>query len=54
VPVARTTAELLAAWMLRELREELPQVMTVRLYETPTSYAEVTAADLQVDTPHER
>lgn len=58
VPVARTTAELLAAWMLRELRDELPQVVTVRLYETPTSYAEVTAADLAdqeaTDIPHER
>jgi 6-pyruvoyltetrahydropterin/6-carboxytetrahydropterin synthase len=46
VPVARTTAELLAVWMLRELREELPQVVAVRLHETPTSYAEVTADDL--------
>lgn len=46
VPVARTTAELLAAWMLRELRTDLPQVVAVRLYETPTSYAEVAAADL--------
>lgn len=46
VPVPRTTAELLAAWMLAELREELPQVVAVRLYETPTSYAEVNAADL--------
>jgi 6-pyruvoyltetrahydropterin/6-carboxytetrahydropterin synthase len=46
VPVPRTTAELLAAWMLRELREELPQVIAVRLHETPTSYAEVTVDDL--------
>lgn len=46
VPVARTTAELLATWMLSELRAELPQVIAVRLYETPTSFAEVTAADL--------
>mgnify|MGYP001439716238 CR=1 FL=1 len=54
VPVARTTAELLAAWMLRELRVELPQVVTVRLYETATSYAEVGAADLEIETLHER
>lgn len=46
VPVARTTAELLAAWMLGELRAELPLVIAVRLYETPTSYAEVTMNDL--------
>lgn len=45
-PVARTTAELLAVWMLSELHEELPQVVAVRLYETPTSYAEVTLDDL--------
>jgi 6-pyruvoyltetrahydropterin/6-carboxytetrahydropterin synthase len=46
VPVERTTAELLAAWMLRELRVELPQVVAVRLHETPTSFAEVTVDDL--------
>jgi len=46
VPVPRTTAELLAAWMLAELRAELPQVVAVRLYETPTSFAEVTTVDL--------
>lgn len=46
VPVERTTAELLAAWMLRELRAELPQVIAVRLHETPTSFAEVTVGDL--------
>lgn len=46
VPVERTTAELLAAWMLRELRAELPQIIAVRLHETPTSFAEVTVADL--------
>src|SRR5262249_6793379 len=46
VPVPRTTAELLAAWMLTELRAELPQVTAVRLYETATSFAEVTVADL--------
>src|SRR5258707_746307 len=45
-PVARTTAELLAVWMLRELRSELPQVWAVRLYETPGSFAEVTVDDL--------
>src|SRR5262249_25020640 len=46
VPVPRTTAECLAVWMLTEVRAELPQVIAVRVYETPTSYAEVTAADL--------
>ncbi len=50
VPIERTTAELLAAWMLAELREELPLVIAVRLYETPTSYAEVTVYDLE-DAP---
>jgi len=49
VPVPRTTAELLAGWILGELRAELPQVIAVRLYETPSSYAEVTAADLAGD-----
>jgi 6-pyruvoyltetrahydropterin/6-carboxytetrahydropterin synthase len=46
VPVPCTTAEFLATWMLTELRAELPQVAAVRLYETPTSYAEVTVGDL--------
>jgi 6-pyruvoyltetrahydropterin/6-carboxytetrahydropterin synthase len=49
VPVERTTAELLAAWMLRELCAELPEVCAVRLYETPTSFAEVTTGDLAGD-----
>ncbi len=49
VPVERTTAELLAMWMLRELRAELAEVRAVRLYETPTSYAEVTIDDLAGD-----
>lgn len=47
VPVERTTAELLATWMLRELREELPQVAAVRVAETPTSWAQVTVDDLR-------
>src|SRR5262245_23057302 len=46
VPVPRTTAEYLATWMLTELHAELPQVVAVRLYETPTAFAEVTLADL--------
>ncbi len=46
-PVARTTAELLAAWMLTEMREELPQVVAVRVSETPSSWAEVTVDDLR-------
>jgi|SRR5690606_10120908 len=47
VPVAVTTAEVLAGWMLLTLREELPSVVKVRVYETPTSYAEVSVADLE-------
>jgi 6-pyruvoyltetrahydropterin/6-carboxytetrahydropterin synthase len=46
-PVERTTAELLAAWMLAEMREELPQVVAVRVSETPSSWAEVTVDDLR-------
>lgn len=45
-PVERTTAELLAAWMLAEMREELPEVTAVRVSETPSSWAEVTVDDL--------
>ena len=47
VPVPVTTAENLAGWMLQTLREELPSVVRVRVYETPTSYAEVSVADLE-------
>jgi 6-pyruvoyltetrahydropterin/6-carboxytetrahydropterin synthase len=47
VPVERTTAELLAAWMLAEMRAELPQVVAVRVSETPSSWAEVTVDDLR-------
>lgn len=46
VPVERTTAELLAAWMLREMRAELPLVIAVRVSETPSSWAEVTVDGL--------
>ena len=46
-PVERTTAELLAAWMLAEMRAELPQIVAVRVSETPSSWAEVTADDLR-------
>ena len=46
VPVERTTAELLAAWMLGEMRAELPQVTAVRVSETPSSWAEVTVDGL--------
>lgn len=49
VPVARTTAELLATWMLGELRQDLPQVVAVRVSETPSSWAEVTVDDLRAD-----
>jgi 6-pyruvoyltetrahydropterin/6-carboxytetrahydropterin synthase len=46
VPVARTTAELLAAWILGEMRADLPQVVAVRVSETRSSWAEVTVDDL--------
>ena len=46
VPIERTTAELLAAWMLGELRAELEQIVAVRVSETPSSWAEVTVDDL--------
>jgi len=38
------TAENMADWILKELRQHLP-IYSVRLYETPTSYAEVTVDD---------
>jgi 6-pyruvoyltetrahydropterin/6-carboxytetrahydropterin synthase len=53
VPVERTTAELLAAWMLSEMREELPQVVAVRVSETPSSWAEVTVDDLRASAEEE-
>ena len=46
-PVERTTAELLAAWMLAEMRAELLQIIAVRVSETPSSWAEVTVDDLR-------
>jgi 6-pyruvoyltetrahydropterin/6-carboxytetrahydropterin synthase len=46
LPIERTTAELLAAWMLGELRAELAQIVAVRVSETPSSWAEVTVDDL--------
>ena len=46
LPIERTTAELLAAWMLGELRAELGQVIAVRVSETPSSWAEVTVDGL--------
>jgi 6-pyruvoyltetrahydropterin/6-carboxytetrahydropterin synthase len=49
LPVERTTAELLAAWMLGELRNELLQVVAVRVSETPSSWAEVTVDDLAAE-----
>ncbi|HEU0026441.1 MAG TPA: 6-carboxytetrahydropterin synthase QueD [Ktedonobacterales bacterium] len=52
VPVERTTAELLAEWMLIEMREELPAVVSVRVSETPSSWAEVAVDDLR-DLPEE-
>ena len=53
LPVKATTAELIAAWILREFRRgfqsrDLPAdtVLKVRVYETPTAYAEAGSADL--------
>lgn len=49
VPVERTTAERLAAWMLGELHDELAQVVAVRVSETPSSWAEVTIDGLDAE-----
>jgi len=40
LPIDNTTAECLSAWMLDTMRQQLPQTVAVRVYETPTSYAE--------------
>lgn len=47
VPLPAPTAEALAGWILKTLRKELPTVVKVRVYETPTAYAEVTVEDLR-------
>ena len=44
VPV--TTAEHIAAWMFRMFHERHPQVHMVRVWETPTSSAEIRNGDL--------
>lgn len=41
--VSVTTAELMANWMVAELSNMLPGLTKVRLWDTPTSYAEVKA-----------
>jgi len=46
LPVSCTTAELIAGWILKTLRSPLPQIVKVRVYETLTSYAEVSVDDL--------
>ena len=44
--VSEFTTELIAAWILKQLRKRIPQVTKVRLYEGRTSFAEVRAGDL--------
>jgi len=41
LPVPHTTAELIAGWMLDRFQEYLPYPMTVTVWETPTSWAQV-------------
>lgn len=43
VPV--TTAEQVAHWIYKVFKKHCPQLVKVRLYETPTSYAEVKNGD---------
>ena len=40
LPLESTTAENLSWWMLTELRQDHKEIFKVRVYETPTSYAE--------------
>lgn len=40
LPIENTTAEHISAWILQEMRRNLSSVVAVRVYETPTSYAE--------------
>jgi len=47
LPIAITTAEFLAGWILIVLRKELSAVIKVRVYETPTAYAEVAISDFE-------
>lgn len=46
LPIPRTSAEWMAFWMLKEMRKEMEEVFKVRVYETPTSYAEVEVDNL--------
>ena len=42
LPLERTTAENMSWWMLATLHEAHQEIFKVRVYETPTSYAEAT------------
>ena len=46
LPVSVTTAENIAAWAFRTFRENgVPDLYAIRVWETPTSYAEVKNGD---------
>ncbi len=42
---SRPTTERIAVYILEKVREKIPFVKAVRVYETPTSYAEVEVED---------
>lgn len=41
------TAENVAVWICRSLRDKLPGLFKIKLWETPTSFVEVFAADVR-------
>jgi 6-pyruvoyl-tetrahydropterin synthase len=45
LPVPVTTAENIAGWMYSIFHDAMPQVMAVRVWETRTSWAEVSNGD---------
>lgn len=46
LPVPVTTAENIACWMYEAFHKELPQVIGVKIWETPTSWVEVKNGDV--------
>jgi 6-pyruvoyltetrahydropterin/6-carboxytetrahydropterin synthase len=44
IPVS--TAEWIAIWIFKEFKERLPRITSVKVWETPNSYAEVSNGDL--------
>lgn len=44
-PCVPTTAENIAMWILRHLNYHVPEIYAVRVWETPTSYAETGRAE---------